>query len=138
MSVLSEIAAKLQDLGLGTVGTDIHIGRMPESGPASSSGTVCAVYEFAGIPSDLGFSVSGIQYETPGVQVVFRGYPNIYSVPRAAAATAHNGLAAVQATTLSGTRYLLIRPQGSPEQFKRDANERPYIAVSFLATKVPS
>jgi hypothetical protein len=133
MPVLNEIAAQLATLGLGTVGTTIHIGMMPET-----PDVCCAVYEYGGPPSDLGFGVSGVQHETPGVQVVFRGSPGDYATPRTSAGTAHNGLAAVQGTTLSGTAYLTIRPVQSPFPLKRDANDRVYIACNYLANKEPS
>jgi hypothetical protein len=138
MSVLNEIAAQLETLSLGTVGTSIHIGRMPETNASSSGTPMCAVYEYPGIPSDLGFGVAGVQHEYPGVQVVFRGWPNDYATPRAKAATCHQSLPATQGTTLSGTKYLTINPTGSPVVIKRDAEERVYIGVSFIARKEPS
>jgi hypothetical protein len=133
MPVVNEIAAQLATLGLGTVGTTIHLGMMPET-----PDVCCAVYEYGGPASDLGFGVSGVQHETPGVQVVFRGTAGDYATPRTSAATAHNGLAAVQGTTLSGTKYLTIRPVQSPFLLKRDANDRVYIACNYLANKEPS
>lgn len=138
MPVLNEIAAKLASLGLGTVGTTIHIQTMPETDASSSGMPMCAVYEYGGLAADLGFGDTGILHEHPSVQVVFRGWPYDYATPRTSAGTAHNGLASVQGTTLSGTNYLLIRPSQSPFPIKKDEMHRWYIGCNYQIDKEPS
>ncbi len=133
MALLNEIAAKVAALGLGTVGTTIHIGMMPET-----PDVCCAVYEYGGQPPEFGFGTAGISYESPAVQVVFRGAAGDYATPRASAATAYNGLASVEATTLSGGTsafYHSIHPQQAPFLMRRDANDRVYIAFNCICEK---
>ncbi len=134
MALLNEIAAKLAALGLGTVGTSIHIGMMPET-----PDVCCAVYEYGGQPPEFGFGTAGISYESPAVQVVFRGLPGDYATPRASAATAYNGLASVEATTLTGggtsAFYHTVHPQQAPFSLGPDANQRVRIAFNCIAEK---
>lgn len=134
MAFLDEIAAKLATLGVGTVGTSIHKGMMPETP------NVCtAVYEYGGAPPEFGFGAAGLDRETPAVQIVCRGEPQDYATPRATAETAYAGLAAVECATLSGggtsALYLTIHPQQSPFLLKRDANERVYVCFNCLCEK---
>ena len=129
-NVLIEIGAKLAALGLGTVGTDIFLGELPASPYACG-----VVYEYGGIAPEKSFSTSTLRFETPAVQVVFRGLPGDYASPRAKAATAFAGLAAIEATTLSGTIYYEITPQQSPFMLTRDENECVLIATNYLCQK---
>lgn len=133
MPFLNEIAAYLATNGIGTVETDLFIGRMPESPHAC-----CAVRESGGLPPDHGFGVAGIQFETPSVQVVCRGEAHDYVTPRALADTAWAKLAEVQATSLSGTFYNMITPRQSPFELKRDEKGRVHIAFNALCEKEPS
>ena len=134
MSVLNEIAAKLAALSLGTVGTTIHIGRIP-----ATPDTQCAVYEYPGLPPEGGMGVTGIQFEYPSVQVVFRGAAHDYATPRASAETAFQGLADINpSTTLSGTVYHQVWPAGSPFVLKRDEAQRVLVAINFRVMKEPS
>lgn len=136
MAMLNEIAAKLAALGVGVVGTTIFIGAMPET-PAAC----CALYEYGGQAPEMGFGTPGIAFETPAVQVVFRGEANDYAGPRALAETAYRGLTAVETATLSagagGTSafYHWIHAQQAPFLLRRDDSQRVYIAVNFYAEK---
>ena len=137
MSVLNDVGAFLAAApqSLGTVGTDLFLGTMPSDPNACG-----AVYETGGLAPEGGFGVLGVQYETPGVQVVFRGDPHDYAGPRAKAETAYRSLAAVQPGTIVGgsAQYLTVHPQQSPFLMRRDENQRVYIACNFLCQKEPS
>ena len=130
------VEVKLASLGVGTIGTTIHMGMMPETPDAC-----CAVYEYGGIAPEYIFGTAGIGIETPAVQVVFRGAKDDYATPRANAATAYNGLASVECTTLTSTSggtsalYHWIHPSQAPFLMQRDANGRVYIAFNCLAEK---
>lgn len=133
MSVLNEIAAHLVAQGLGTLNTDLFIGKLPND-PAACG----AVFEYGGPPPEMGFGAAGVKHETPGVQVVFRGAPHDYAGPRTKAETAYRALAAVEAQPLSGTFYHWIHPQHSPFLHERDDAERVLIAANYLCEKEPS
>jgi hypothetical protein len=141
--VLPEIAAKLAALSLGTVGTSIFFGSMP-----ATPDEVCCLYEYGGLAPVHQFGSTAIDYETPAVQVVFRGpkpgpgVTTAYTNPRAKAETAYHGLVAVEVATLTGGGqsgfYHTIRAQQAPFMVGRDENERYLIGVNFLAQKEPS
>lgn len=133
MSVLNELAAKLAALGVGTVGTDIFLGAMPEDVAAC-----CALYEYGGSAPEFQLGVAGVVFENPSVQVVFRGVPHDYAGPRAKAETAYRGLAAVEAAPLSGTFFHWIHPMQSPFLLRRDESERVHIACNYACQKEPS
>jgi hypothetical protein len=139
VATLNEIAAKLAALGLGTLGVDLFIGFLPATPPACG-----AVYEQGGLAPELGFGQPGILFETPALQVVFRGAPGDYAGPRAKAEAAYQGLAAVEAQTLSagagGTSafYHWIHPQQAPFLLDRDDSQRVRIAFNALCEKEPS
>lgn len=138
MAVLNEIAAHLASLGVGTVGTTIFIGVMPETPDACTS-----IYEYGGLAPDFSLGVDGIDTETPAVQVVCRGVKDDYATPRATATLAYEGLSKVEAetiTTTGGTSafYHWIHPEQSPFLMQRDANGRVYIACNYLCEKALS
>jgi hypothetical protein len=106
---------------------------------------VCgAVQEFPGLAPEIGFGTGGIQWETPSVQVVFRGAPGDYNGPRLKAEAAYLALAAVGTEVLSagvgGTSafYHNVHPQGAPSQLVRDDKDRAYIGFTVLCEKEPS
>jgi len=108
-------------------------------GSLSSTVDVCtAVYETGGAGADLGLGVDGIQYEYPTVQVVCRGAADDYATPRATAQLIYKGLPKVQADSLTGVYYHIIRPLNCPFLMRRDENRRVLIAVNFICTKEPS
>jgi len=143
MAVIHEVAAKLQALGLGTVGTDIFPGSMP-----ASPDECCAVFAAPGFPSEFGFGTPGVHYEYPGIKVRFRGprpgpgVTTAISGPALKAQQAHDGLATVEVATLSGGGtsgfYHYLRPQRPPYQFGKDTDLLMQWDVDFIAEKRPS
>lgn len=132
MSFLTEIADKLASLGLGVVNTTIHLGKMPES-----PDVCCAVYETGGMSPDFGFGSAAIKYESPAVQVVFRGAKYDYLGPYNSCYTAYTGLAQVQAQLLGATFYHWIHPKQAPFKLREDPTSRMYIACNFQTEKDP-
>lgn len=136
MGVLNEVAAKLAALGLGTVGTDIHMGSLP-----ATPDVAIAVQEYGGMSGEMGFGTPGIRTEIPALQILVRGVPHDYAGPRVRAETAYQGLARVEAETLSaglgGTSafYESIHPQQPPFELRRDGNQRVEIAFNVTCRK---
>lgn len=135
MAFLDEIAAQLAGLSVGTIGTTLFIGMMPETPD------VCAaVYETGGQAPTFNFGTTGLDLESPALQVICRGAKDDYTTPRATAKLAYEGLAKVEAetiTTTGGTSafYHWIHPQQSPFLMQRDSNGRVYITCNFLCEK---
>jgi len=121
--LLAEIGAYLAQKSIGTVGTDIFLGQMPDQ-PDS-----CIVlFEYAGSPPDLHWNG-----EYPGLQVRVRN--KSYAAGRAKIKEVVTELHGVHELTLNGTRYLLIKARGSPEVLKRDNNNRVELFVNFEIIK---
>lgn len=134
MAILNELAAHLATLGVGAVGTTIHIGLLPETPDACA-----AIFETGGLAPEFNFGTSGLDFETPAVQVICRGAPADYATPRANATLAYEGLAKIEAETVSGggtsAFYHWVHPQQAPFLMARDANGRVLIACNYLVEK---
>lgn len=129
--VAEEIVTFFASEGLGTAGTDLFFGRMPDKPDAC----IC-VYETGGIAPDPGFGSAVVRFESPGLQAVFRGAPLDYDTPRANAKTAAASLAGVEPqTALSGTVYHWIHRLQEPFLLKTDEKNRHYIAFNCLSEK---
>jgi hypothetical protein len=121
--VLREIGAYLATKSIGTVGTDIFLGLMPDQ-----PDDCIALYEYAGSPPDLHWNG-----EYPGLQVRVRN--KSYAAGRTKISEVMAALHGLHEQTLSDTRYLLIKARGSPEILKRDNNNRVELFVNFEIIK---
>ena len=117
--MLSDIGNYLQAQGIGTLGTNIFLGLMPDQ-----PDNCVALFEFAGSPPDLHW-----EGEYPGLQVRVRNTG--YAAGRVKIEEVVTELHGAHELTLNGTRYLLIKARGSPEVLKRDANNRVELFVNF-------
>jgi len=129
MSAASDIKTFLDNLG--TLGT-IIVGTL-----SASPDEICAIKEYGGFSPIGQFGVTGIKYERPSCNLVFRGIPGDYSSPMEKARIAWEALAAVQPGELidDSAIYLMISPQQSPFSLGQDLNLRYQIACNFLILK---
>jgi hypothetical protein len=121
--VLTEIGAYLATKNVGTVGTDIFLGLMPDQ-----PDNCVSLFEYAGSPPDLHWPG-----EYPGLQVRVRS--TNYPGGRTKIGEIVDLLHGLHEQELSGTRYLLIRARGSPEVLKRDGSNRVEFFVNFEIIK---
>ena len=121
--MLREIGAYLATKSIGTVGTDIFLGLMPDQ-----PDNCIALFEYAGSPPDLHWNG-----EYPGLQVRVRN--KSYAAARTKIGEAMTALHGLHETVLGGTRYLLVKARGSPEVLKRDNNNRVELFVNFEIIK---
>ncbi|WP_461365563.1 minor capsid protein [Candidatus Darwinibacter acetoxidans] len=142
--MLKEIGTYLATQNVGTVGTDIFLGQMPDQ-----PDNCVSLFEYAGSPPDLHWNG-----EYPGLQVRVRS--TSYSGGRAKIGDVMDALHGLHEKVLpgeadakgdnddngepseppaSGTRYLLIRARGSPEVLKRDASDRVEFVINFEIIK---
>ena len=121
--MLNEIGAYLATKSIGTVGTDIFLGLMPDK-----PDNCIALFEYAGSPPDLHWPG-----EYPGLQVRVRD--KSYSAGKAKIEQIVRVLHGLHETVLGGTRYLLVKARGSPEVLKRDNNNRVELFVNFEIIK---
>lgn len=125
MSMLAEVGAFLDGLGVGAEGVDLFLGSRPEE-----PDTCLTLYEYPGGPPEYVQSSHNPSAEVTSLQVVSRARK--YQDAHSFAARAWTALAPVTNATLSGTYYRSIRPNGSPAIMGRDSNDR--ILVFFNAT----
>ena len=121
--MLSDISTYLKNQGVGTPGTDMFLGLMPDR-----PDNCIALFEYAGSPPDLHWNG-----EYPGLQVRVRN--KSYAAARTKIGEVMEKLHGLHEQTLSGTRYLLIKARGSPEVLKRDNNNRVELFVNFEIMK---
>jgi hypothetical protein len=121
--MLSDIGNYLQAQGIGTLGTNIFLGMIPDE-----PDNCIALFEYAGSPPDLHWNG-----EYPGLQVRVRN--KSYAAARTKIGEVMEKLHGLHEQTLSGTRYLLIKARGSPEVLKRDNNNRVELFVNFEIIK---
>ena len=121
--MLSDIGNYLQVQGIGTLGTNIFLGMVPDK-----PDNCIVLFEYAGSPPDLHWNG-----KYPGLQVRVRN--KSYAAARTKIGEVMAALHGLHEQTLSGTRYLLIKARGSPEILKRDNNNRVELFVNFEIIK---
>jgi len=121
--LLEDVGGYLQTQGVGTIGTDIFYGFMPDA-----SDNCITLFEYAGSPPDLHW---GGEY--PGLQVRVRN--KSYATGRTKIEQVKNALHGLAETTLGATRYLLVRANQSPQSLGRDANGRTEWVINFTIIK---
>jgi hypothetical protein len=131
--LLDEIGAYLQAQSIGTLGTDLFRGELPDHVDSA-----VGVFETPGASPTYVQDDAGVKLESPHFMVLARGAREDYEAPRQKAEDALTALAAVRNQSLSGTRYLRVKPLQTPFPLERDDNDRVVIAVNFEALKEPS
>ena len=133
MNAPSEIVAFLNTLGVGT----ISIGSIPSSPDATG-----VLYEYGGQSAERRYGITGVGYENPAFQLVFRGVPGDYSGPRAKAETCLRALMGIQPGKIIpsiNTIYLTLDPQQAVfPVIPIDANNRHHLGFNFYVKKEPS
>ncbi len=131
--LLHEIAAYLESQSVGTRGTDLFTGFMPDT-----PNEIVVVYENPGSPPSRVHSKVGTSLEHPQIAVWARGTPDgDYDGPRQKAQDAYNALALIVNSTLSAVLYLDVMPLQQPFLLERDDNQRAIIGFNAAVTKVP-
>ena len=122
-----DIAAYLQTSSIGTVGTDIFVGHMPDA-PANCM----AVIQSGGESPEMAGPISG-QIERP--RLIVRVRNTSYASGASKANDVLKALHTAGEVSLSGHRYLFIRAVGSVNQLGRDHELRSLFSLDFVVTK---
>ena len=126
MSMVNDIAEELEDDGVGTVGTNIFCGKMPDAPD------ICiAVSQYGGQPID---EVSE-DMEYPGLQIIVRGAKDGYAAAMTMAEAVRQSIHGITDTTLTSTYYYRISANHSPAQLGFDGNDRPLFVINFSVIK---
>lgn len=121
--LLDDIATFLEAEGIGTIGTDLFTGDIPEE-----PDNCVALFEYSGQPPDV---VVDIDY--PGLQVRVRN--TNYSAARAKIQDIFELLHTFTNTALSGAQYISIYAVQSPHPLGRDKKNRIDFVQNFMITK---
>ncbi len=128
MAVLDELGAYLQAQGVGVVGRDLFLGLRPEQ-----PDECLTVAEYPGNASTYFQNVSSPVLESPQIQISSRSID--YQSARSRAKSAWDALGVVTNQTLSGVRYISIRPSSPVAMIGRDSNGRALIGFNCTVVK---
>jgi len=126
--ILDEIGAYLASNSIGTVGTNIFKGVMPDV-PVVQVG----IYERQGL-SSIDAS-GGVAAQRPRIQIAVRGPANGYLTARTTAETIHTLLNRAGNLTLTGVKYHFITATSPPFGGGRDANNNVLVKTDYLIIK---
>lgn len=123
MPVADDIAAYLATQSLGTVGTDIFVGFLPEE-----PDDIIILTDTKGRPPDITTKI-----EFPGLQIRIRN--TAYLTAFAEARKINDLLHGMNNVTLSTVYYDFIEGQGSPLFVSKDNKMRTTFSLDFIVTK---
>lgn len=126
--LLDELGAYMQTQGIGTLGTDLFIGQMPDSPDAAVT-----LYEYGGIAPTHALGGGAARFERPRVQVVARA--TTYTAARSKIESVYKLLDQVAGVIMSSVRYLRIEAVQAPMFLERDANSRVVMVCNFQVHK---
>jgi hypothetical protein len=126
MAILDVLGTYLQSAGIGTLGTNLMLGRLPDDPDAC-----VALFESTGMsPSHvMGSSVAAI--DRPRIRVVCRAERLDYPAARTKAAAVRASLGAVRDTTLSGIKIMTIVSTSEIYPVRFDSDDRPVMGCDF-------
>lgn len=125
-TILESIGDYLVTNSLGTLGTNLFLGTLPESPDVCT-----AVYENSGTPPAFTMGAGGIAIDYPMLQVICRAGKDDYPTARDAVEVIRNLLASVTDVTISNVQILRIEPMGSVNPLGVDPKQRPLLSVNF-------
>jgi len=125
-TILESIGDYLVTNSLGTLGTTLFLGTLPET-----PDECVAVYENAGSPSAFTMGTGGIVIDYPMIQIIARAGREDYPTARDKAESIRVLLASVLDTTISSVKIMRIEPMGSVNPLGVDGKYRPLVSVNF-------
>lgn len=126
--LLDELGLYLQAQGVGTLGTDLFTGTLPDA-----PDNAVAIYEYGGVSPVSTLGPGQAKFERPRIQVLARA--TTYSAARSKIETVFKLLHGLANTSLSSVRYLLVEAVQSPFFMEKDANNRVKLACNFQIHK---
>lgn len=123
MAVAKEIAEYLEDQSIGTVGTDIFVGRFYEA-----TDDQVKVVDTAGLSPE-----PVVEYHYPGFQIEVRNL--VYATGETKANAIFDLLHQLFHTTIESQVYERIDATASPTYIGMDEGERHHFVINFVAFK---
>lgn len=129
--ILDDLAALIQEAGIGTTGTDLFLAQSPVS-----PDTVTVVREYGGSGPEYLYLGPEPTQELIRCQIECRA-PS-YVAARSRIERTARALGAVRERVVNGTRYHRITPLGAAVPLGNDESQRSRVVQSFEAAKAPS
>lgn len=124
MSWITALAGHISTNNLGTQGTSLFIGQMPDTDILTS---VLSEYEGDVIETNA----SGIAIYRPSLQVRVKGQSEDYESPRARIAAIQTLLSAISNQTINSVDFLRVRPTSSILSLGQDERLRWSFSINF-------
>lgn len=132
MTFLEAVGDYVQAQGQGTLGTNLFLGRMPDTPD------VCVgLYEYGGGLPEMTFGSSGIAIDRPRLQVMCRAGRDDYPAARDKAVALRDLLTSITNTTLGAFSVLRIEATQSVNPIGPDEKDRPLVSVNFNVMVLP-
>ena len=126
--ILEALGDYLQTNSVGTLGTNIFLGKMP-----ASPDYCITLYEYEGMAPKESFGSNPYDIDMPRIQVVVRGARDDYPTARDGVNTIRGLLADLTDVTISSTKVLRVASLGAFIPLGLDDKDRPRIAANFQA-----
>lgn len=126
--ILEALGDHLQTNAVGTLGTNIFLGKMP-----ATPDYCITLYEYEGMAPTESFGGNPYDIDMPRIQVVVRGARDDYPTARDAVNTIRGILADITDVTISSTKVLRVASLGAFIPLGLDDKDRPRIAANFQA-----
>jgi hypothetical protein len=135
VSTASDIATYLAAQAFSlTFGTNMFIGGLSSELPSTPN--ICVgIEEGGGLPAEYVMESSAINIDRPFIDILVRGNVRDYLSARNLASNIYSALSQISNTTLSGTYYIMIVPNGSIEDVGLDESSRQLFYMSFNVEK---
>lgn len=127
MSWITALAEHVSTNSLGTQGTSLFIGQMPDTDILT---TVLNEYEGDVIETNA----AGIALYRPSLQVRVKGQAEDYGTPRARITAIQTLLAAITNQSVNGVQFLRVRPTSSIQSLGQDERLRWSFSMNFEVT----
>lgn len=124
MSAAADIADFLETEGVGTVGTDIYIGQVPDT-PSSAEACI-GVFDTGAI-----FINPKWQRDEMTIQILVRGPERDYETGYATAKTVQDTLLGIDPQTINGRSYVLFVMLGGINSLGADQRDRSRFSLNF-------
>lgn len=132
MALLDALGTRLQTDAVGTLGTNIFLGYLPD-GPD----TAVAVYEDKGFGADFVFGASVSSIDRPLVRVIARAPRNDYPAARNKILAVRSSLGAIRDESISGVSFLCVITSTDPYPMALDGDERAMFGLDLNVWLAP-
>lgn len=133
MAALVELGQRLQVAGIGTLGTDLFLGFMPDS-----PDIVTCLYEYAGSGPEDTFGVDDLPYNDKlNIQVRCRGSLRGYQEAHDKATAVFENFTLISNEDVGGAYYFRVKKINGPYLLYVDQQDRPIIVCNYEVWRQP-